>query len=104
MLTQLVVIIFKLMINTPVVSLDQLEVFKLQFQQLVQRSYSVRCEGEILVLDDFTIEFDRDRIIKRKGYEILLENVESASFFCGDSVLLDMKYKGIYISGTFKLK
>ncbi len=104
LLAHLIVIIFKLMINTPVVSVDQFEVFRLQFQQLVQRSSSVSCDDGMLLLDTFVIEYDRNRIIKREGYEILLENVDSASFSCGDLVMLNMKYKGITVSETFKVK
>lgn len=72
------------MINHKIEMIKEEDIFDVQFQQLVQRSYLVGCSESVLTISNeqrkFEIYFDRNRIVKSPGYEILLENVESIYF------------------------
>ena len=64
-------------------TIEQFDIFELQFRQLLIRNENhLICHHDHLMINDFLIEWDRYRIVKRPGYEILLENVESIHFDC----------------------
>lgn len=76
--------ILNVMVNHKSEMVNQEDIFDVQFQQLVQRSHLVGCSESVLTISNeqrkFEIYFDRNRIVKSPGYEILLENVESIYF------------------------
>lgn len=76
--------ILNVMINHKIEMIKEEDIFDVQFQQLVQRSHLVGCSESVLTISNeqrkFEIYFDRNRIVKSPGYEILLENVESIYF------------------------
>ena len=88
--------------NTKPLFLDQIEVFKLQFQQLIQRSHRVSCDSKTLYLNEFSIYEDRNRLIKSNGYEILLEDIHSISFKCEFDIVLEGEYKNRKIKIAFQ--
>lgn len=77
--------ILSLMLKVDLQKISQLDVFEVQLKQLLIRSNIVSCQHDLLVLDDFEIYFDRNRIVKSPGYEILLQNVTEMSWNCGRS-------------------
>ena len=88
--------------NTKPLWIDQIEVFKLQFQQLIQRSHRVSCDSKILYLNEYNIHEDRNRLIKSPGYEILLEDIHSISFKCEQGIILEGEYKDRKIKIAFQ--
>lgn len=62
---------------------DQYEVFKLQFRYLMQTVGQINIQDNQLHYtydnQNYWIEFDKNRLVKRPGYEILLYDVESLS-------------------------
>ncbi len=100
----LIVMILNIMVRTPVLSVDQLEVFKLQFQQFIQRSHRIHCVDNTLEVDEFVISLDRHRIVKKEGYEILLEDVSFLEFECDRQVSLHMMYKGFEVNEVFEIE
>lgn len=76
--------ILHVMINHKIEVIKQEDIFDVQFRQLVQRSHLLECSDSVLTISNeqrvFEIYFDRNRIVKSPGYEILLENVESMYF------------------------
>lgn len=70
------------MINLDVPSTSQIEVFELQVIQLLQRNPVLKCSMDRLETHSFEIYFNRNRIVKSPGYEILLENIENFSINC----------------------
>ncbi len=67
-------------------SLDDQEQFAiLQIREMVSLSKSARIEDHKLVLEEHsrteTLEMDKNRLVKKPGYEILMEQIDKAEFF-----------------------
>lgn len=75
-------------------SIDQASVFELQIKQLLYRTNILECGQDVLMIDNFEIILDRSRIVKKPGYEILLHNVESVHFNCGEYIDIEYIYDG----------
>lgn len=70
--------------------IEQFEIFKFQFRQLLIRNErDLICYPDHIRMNEFLIEWDRYRLVKRPGYEILLEDVES--------IHIDCTFKKVYI-------
>lgn len=89
--------IFKVMVQSPHYEVSQIEIFDVQIRQLIIRSGRVAVEDDQLYIDyrneQFEIYQDGTRLVKRPGYEILLEDV---SFFngyevCQNEVCIEIK-------------
>lgn len=74
--------------------LDQHDVFKLQMIQFTQRNKLLSCQSASLEFNGYTITFDKDRIIKRPGYEILMQNISKGHFSCHERVYLNYESEG----------
>lgn len=76
--------ILSVMLNHKMDTIQQSEIFDVQYQQLIQRSTIIGCNDAVLTLSNnhtlYEIYHDRNRIVKSPGYEILLENVEELHF------------------------
>lgn len=63
--------------------ITQVDVFKLQIRQYLLGAGNVQFEGDSIIgsFDNkpFVIAYDRNRLVKTPGYEILLEGVKSVS-------------------------
>lgn len=81
------------MLKTEIETIDQVSVFKRQFQQLINRNQLINCLNNRLEFLEFEVIPDKNRIVKRPGYEILLENVDSAYFVCSHYLELQMTIK-----------
>lgn len=83
-------------INIPRVTQNQ--VFERQIRQFLIRNKPNSCEGSKIEGEEYTIEMNRNRIVKTNpGYEILLHNVESFDVFCFDA-LMRIHYNNYEIS------
>lgn len=73
-------------INIPKVTQNQ--VFERQIRQFLIRNKPIRCDESKIIGSDYTIEMNRQRIVKTNpGYEILLHNVESFNPTCLDGLM-----------------
>lgn len=72
-----------IMINTDIKTLNQNHVFKVQIRQLLSRSVILECHERLLFTrnkKEFEIVLDKNRIVKKPGFEILLFDVEGLYF------------------------
>ena len=76
--------------------LNQHDVFELQLIQFVQRNKLIHCQESALEFDAYTIAFDRARVIKKPGYEILMQNVSKGQFNCHQNVSINYESEGQY--------
>lgn len=79
---------------------SQLDVFKLQFEQLMSSSTNLHMKDQLLCFEldvrNFCIEITDKRIIKIPGYEILLDDV--------NNVRLELNNNEIIVQGTYNQK
>ncbi|MBF0580604.1 hypothetical protein IM774_12770 [Erysipelotrichaceae bacterium RD49] len=65
--------------------LDEHEVLVCTFIGRISISKSARIEDHKLVLEEHsrteTLEMDKNRLVKKPGYEILMEQIDKAEFF-----------------------
>ena len=70
----------------------------LQLRQIVAVSKDINVENGCLHMlyehRDITVEFDRNRIVKKDGYEILMEDVEDAYFLYDNEKIYLIYEKG----------
>jgi hypothetical protein len=93
--------ITNLLLNLPEIGyVSQLDIFKLQFEQLTMRSKNFFLENDQLCFDldirRFCVKSDRNRLIKIPGYEILLDEVFD--------IRLELDVNEITISGYYDKK
>ena len=82
--------LLRIMVTYQDPQIEQFEIFKFQFRQLLIRNErDLICYHDHLRMNEFLIELDRYRLVKRPGYEILLEDVES--------IHIDCTFKKVYI-------
>lgn len=84
-----VVSLLVLMNNFEITSLNQDDVFKVQIRQLLSRSLILECDEELRFLrnnKEFEIVLDKNRIVKKPGFEILLFGVDDLYFETVDHV------------------
>ncbi|AMC93353.1 hypothetical protein AOC36_04985 [Erysipelothrix larvae] len=87
-------LILRILINHNTPFIAQNELFELQILNLYTKTNAVTCDKSLLTIDESEIVFDRERIIKRPGYEILLQDVQSIEFSCSNPIKLIYVYKG----------
>ena len=96
MATMIVSTIFLVMfqVQSRLVSLElikQDQIAILQLRQVVALADTYGIEGDTLEIQYnhqiYTIGFDRNRLVKREGYEIFMEGIEYASFYTKDEEL-----------------
>ncbi len=84
------------------VTLSQLDVFSLQFDQLITLGSNFRITEQGFCFDTdvrtFCIVEDNQRIIKKPGYEILLDNVSSCVFEINEN---EITIKGVHENQSF---
>lgn len=95
--------ILLIMLNTEIETTEQLSVFERQFQQFINRNPLTSCESHILIFSEYEVVYDKTRIVKRPGYEILLENVEAAQFICSRNLELHLQLEGIEYHLPFEI-
>lgn len=56
-----------------------------QLQLMLAQAYTFSLMSDSLAFqyrgDEYTLEYDRNRLVKRPGYEIFLEDIDSVTFF-----------------------
>lgn len=92
-----------IMIQTEIDETEQLSVFKRQFDQYLIRNQLSKCKLDKLEFENNTIEFDKNRIVKRPGYEILLEGVEEGYYVCSNPLELNISLEGVMYNVSFKI-
>lgn len=62
---------------------DQFAILQLRQIAAVSKDREVKQKALYMIYEhgEIRIEFDRNRLVKRDGYEILMENIEYAEFF-----------------------
>lgn len=64
---------------------DQEQFAILQIREMVSLSRTAQAENDQLILEEHsrqeTLELDKNRLVKRPGYEILMEHVDAVEFF-----------------------
>jgi hypothetical protein len=102
--------ITSILMNLPQITyLSQLDVFKLQFEQLTMRSKNFSIENDQLCFDldirRFCVKSDRNRLIKIPGYEILLDEVFDIQLeFDGNEITINGYYDKKRFVLHFKIK
>ena len=86
----LIVSILKIMDNHELKLVSQVDVFEQQFQQYLIRNSISSCTNDNLEFKDVNIFEHKNRIVKKGGYEILLDNISNLEFVCGD--VLGLKF------------
>lgn len=80
----LIIALLNIMTNFNLNTVNQNEIFEVQFNQLMSRVMIKDCNNDFLQYSFnnklYTITFDNNRIIKKPGYEILLFNVDELFF------------------------
>ena len=83
-------------------TLSQLDIFSLQFDQLITygSNFKISEQGFCFNMDvrSFCIIEENQKIIKKPGYEILLDNVRDCLFEFNESVI---SLKGVYENRPF---
>jgi hypothetical protein len=90
-----------LLFNLPQINfVTQLDVFNLQFEQLIMRGNNYVLEDDQLCFDidtrRFCVKYDHQRLVKTPGYEILLDEVIE--------VRLELEENEITVSGYYDKK
>lgn len=70
-------------VNPPKIA--QRDVFSLQWRQWSIRNPIKTCNTNYLSTSEFEVFHDKDRLVKRPGYEILLFDVRSVHFNCNEN-------------------
>lgn len=91
------------MVKTVQPQTPQPQVFKRQFQQYLIRNTLTQCSEDRLTLGNFYITEDKNRVVKKPGYEILLENVSDVSFSCNTPLKMSFLYKDELIEYEFEI-
>lgn len=87
-LTTLVIGILNVMQYVSIKETSQITIFQRQFQQFINRNHLKTCTKELLTFNEFEVLYHNARLVKRPGYEILLENVTEGSFRCSPLTLM----------------
>lgn len=103
MVLSLIHSILLIMTQFKVASVSQLEVFKVQFQQFLIRNEIISCLPDRLVIDKFEILFHNNRLVKRPGYEIFLQNMTDGKFRCDEDITLVSRVEGELHEISFKI-
>ncbi|NLW15013.1 MAG: hypothetical protein GX038_01960 [Erysipelothrix sp.] len=82
------------MVNIRIKSTNQIEVFSLQFEQFIIRNKIVSCDYNKIETQEFELIFEKNRLVKKPGYEILLQDIESSYFECSDPLVLKFIWEG----------
>lgn len=93
LIIQLVIALLMIMSNSQPLVVSQFEVFQLQIKQFLIRNPPVSCHITTLTTDEYIIFFDRNRIVKSPGYEILLEDVQDFLIDCSNPITFIIKHQ-----------
>lgn len=71
------------MLKIPLYQQDQMAVLQLRSQMALIHAYEIQGEDLVYIWnhEEYTITYDRRRLVKQKGYEILMENIDGARFY-----------------------
>lgn len=86
-LLPIIISILLIMVNYELPIVTQIEVFELQYRQLLIREGVGSCEPNLIKTHKHEIYYDKNRIVKSPGYEILLFDVSTIHFNCNDNIL-----------------
>ncbi len=97
LISSLVVLYLQLILSFSQIRQDQQDQFAiLQLRQYLALSHSIQVDSTsisyIYNYGEFTISQDKNRLVKRDGYEIIMENIDDVTFF--------KKEDKVYISYT----
>ncbi len=95
--------VLTLMVNMPEVNTEQHQIFKRQFQHFLNRNELILCQPHLLQFKDFEVNYEKGRLVKKPGYEILLENVIDGKFICLDGLTLEFYIENELIHYEFEI-
>lgn len=81
-LLSLVTLVLGIISNFEVDDVTQEDVFEVQFKQFLIRNPYNHCDSSGISSDTYEISLDNNRLVKRPGYEVLLQGVDYIYFNC----------------------
>lgn len=81
-LLSLVTSVLGIISNFEVDDVTQEDVFEVQFKQFLIRNPYNQCDSSGISSDTYEISLDNNRLVKRPGYEVLLQGVDYIYFNC----------------------
>ena len=83
----LVLSMLMIMAQVRLPTVSQRDVFALQWRQWITRNPVMVCESSQIQTGHFEVVHDKDRLVKRPGYEIMLFEVKTIHFDCDNRIL-----------------